>query len=244
MVPRLITRLDVRWQNGKSLLRNSPVDDSSNVIPAITDASILYDAADRAWRLSSFAVTRLQRGGGRGAGVRRRETYAQLGQTGQVSMAKLSVVSRRWWERRPAHTGVLLNLEYTGLNRSRSEFPATVLSSLLLSCICMLSSRVLTSNTSVPWYHTPPGKNGLSSLRSSILRPVWDTYKLRFYQTVSRGLRTDRRKRYMRRERTSPRVYISPAPFPPFCKRGRDTTCAFVGRGATRRRPALRNRQG
>ena len=148
MVPRLITRLDVRWQNGKSLLRNSPVDDSFNVIPAITDASILHDAVDRAWRLSLFAVTRLQRGGGRGkggAGVRRRETYVRLGQTGQVSMAKLSVVSLTL-----AHTGVLLNLEYTRLNRSRSEFPATVLSSLLLSCICMLSSRVLTSNTSVP----------------------------------------------------------------------------------------------
>ena len=64
---------------------------------------------------------------------------------------------------------------------------------------------------------------------------MWDTYKLRFYQTVSRGLRTDRRKRYMRRERTSPRVYISPAPFPPFCKRGAATPPArSSGRAAAR----------
>lgn len=39
----------------------------------------------------------------------------------------------------------------------------------------------------------------------------------------------------MRRERTSPRVYISPAPFPPFCKRGAATPPArSSGRAAAR----------
>lgn len=73
----------------------------------------------------------------------------------------------------------------------------------------MLSSRVLASNTSVPdtvrpslplpLARAPPPQVRMAYLAFGLRYcGRWDTYKLRFYRAVSRGLRTGRRKRYTR----------------------------------------------
>lgn len=143
------------------------------------------------------------------------------------------------------------------------EFPATVSSSLLLSCICMLSSRVLASNTSVPDtvytllpLPSPPPPVSARARMAYLAFGLrycgrWDTYKLRFYRYRKSGITNGPTETLYARSGPRLCVYISPLLFRLFLQTGgRDTPPAHSsprtssGGGGGRRRRATKKTGG